>query len=243
MGMHGTEEKTMNPHPWDRAPRIGITTAYKKDEQILEANYIRAVEAAGGMPLILPMLTSEEAMRSLVRDLDGLVMVGGPAITKGLVGELPDDLNRTDPLRTKCDELMLQAFLGLDRPFLGICYGMQMLNALSGGTIYADVQNQLAGALRHSHSRGAGAHQITINRQSRLYDILGFDRVEVNTMHMQAVDKVGQGLRITARAPDGVIEAIENSDGRCLGVQFHPERMLERMLPLFEHFIKSCRTA
>ena len=113
---------------------------------------------------------------------------------------------------------------------------MQFANALAGGTIYGDAQRQL-GTDAHSAERGASEHEIEIDPASRLSAILHAERIRANTHHIQAVAAMGAGLRAAARSRDGVIEAIESEDGRIVAVQFHPERMLERALPLFEDLV------
>lgn len=221
-------------------PRIGISTSYEAGEQRLSLTYVRAVERAGGLPVIMPMLESEDVYAELVRDLDGLVMTGGPAVTDGLIGSLPDDLNPTDPVRVRADRLLLTTFLASRKPMLGICYGMQLMNAIAGGAIYADVERQLEGSLVHSAGRGAQEHDLRILPGTYLSGILGEGPLAVNSRHVQAVAKMGQGFRIAATAPDGAIEAIESEDGTLLGVQFHPERM-DEMLPLFQHLVGRAR--
>lgn len=166
--------------------------------------------------------------------LDGLIISGGPGITRGLVGDLPSDLPAVDEERDRSDELIFRAMA--DRPFLGICYGMQFANALAGGSIYGDVQAQAASDV-HSAERGAQEHLIHITADSRLGEILGAERLRTNSHHIQALADLGAGLRVSARSADGVIEAIESADGRIIGVQFHPERMLDRALPLFEDLV------
>jgi putative glutamine amidotransferase len=220
-----------------RQPRIGITTSFNEGEQRLDLRYVRAVEAAGGLPLIVPMLESDERARAFADLLDALIITGGPAITEGLVGELPGDIDLTDPVRVESDRRVLAAFRQSRKPVLGICYGMQLVNAVSGGTIYADVQAQLADAGIHSQKRGGADHRVNIEPGSHLARILGTDRIEANTHHVQAVCTAGKGFRVSARAPDGVVEAIESEDGRILGVQFHPERMGPAMQPLFEALV------
>ena len=167
--------------------------------------------------------------------LDALIISGGPGITRGLIGALPADLAAVDERRDRSDEIIYRAMA--DRPFLGICYGMQFANALAGGRIYGDVQRQTAAAV-HSAERGAGEHEIQIDRSSRLLSILRAERMRTNTHHIQAVAETGAGMRVSARTADDVIEAIESADGRVIAVQFHPERMLDRALPLFEDLVK-----
>ena len=111
------------------------------------------------------------------------------------------------------------------------------------GRIYADVERQIAGTDVHSKSRGATSHQVKIEKNSLLADILCTVDLKVNTRHIQALAEVGMGYHITARANDGVIEAIEHQNGLVLGVQFHPEDMGETMLPLFCHLIDVCSTS
>lgn len=218
-------------------PRIGITTSYEDDRQQVSIHYIRAIETAGGLPLIVPMLDTPDAIAAFAALLDGLVITGGPAITQGLIGDLPPDLTPTDPVRVQSDEAIFRAFA--NRPVLGICYGMQFINAQAGGTIYADVQAQKPGAITHSAGRGATEHRVSFSRDSRLGALLG-ESLKVNTYHVQAVAETGAGIRAVGFGPDGVIEAIESDDGRLVGVQFHPERMADTMRPLFADFVARC---
>ncbi len=218
--------------------QIGITTSYDGDEQQLRHAYVQAVEQAGGLPLIVPMLETAASIQTLADRLDGLIVTGGPAVTDGLVGTLPDDIAPTEPLRLRTDRALITACRSAGKPILGICYGMQLLNAMAGGTIYADVEHQVDGAAAHSQKRGADMHPVHFSPGTHLHQILDRDEVMVNTRHLQALSTVGDGLRVAARAPDGVIEGIEHSDGTVLGVQFHPERMGQTMRPLFDHFVR-----
>lgn len=213
-------------------PIIGITTSLETDEkgknprQILGHSYIEAVEHAGGCPLILPMTERPETLSPTLCLLDGLIITGGPGIIDGLIGQLPEDLPPVAPERNRAD---LWAFEGAQQreiPILGICYGMQFVNARFGGTLYGDVQKQRrVGA--HSPSRNNSQevrHGIVLEEGTHLERRVE-QVVEVNSHHLQAVEKVGTGLRVNARSTDGLIEGIETEDGRILGVQFHPERL------------------
>lgn len=224
------------------APRIGITTSFVDGEQRLRRDYVLAIERAGGLPIPCPMVSTNDARAAIADTLDGLVVTGGPAVTEGLTGSLPDDLGSTDPARSTSDRQWIDLMDGAARPILGICYGMQLLNARAGGTIFGDVERERDRTLTHSQKRGAARHNIEIEPDSMLHAMLGRLTATVNTRHLQAIATTGDGFRVSATAPDGVIEAIEHQNGRILGLQFHPERMQESMMPLFRSFVDRCRT-
>ena len=208
-------------------PLIGITTSLTGTSQTLQRRYVDAVERAGGAPVIVAQTADSTAQRPLLDVLDGLVITGGPGITEGLVGRLPDDLPAVDLHRWNSDCVAFDVLQEKRRPMLGICYGMQFINARLGGTLFADVQAQL-GVAAHSPKRTQGVdimHDVSVETGSLLADLVGASSASANSFHLQAVENVGEGLRVNARAADGLIEGIEEEEGRLLGVQFHPEAM------------------
>ena len=219
------------------APRIGLTTSFENGEQRLDVRYVAAIERAGGVPVLLPATRNPDVRSALLDLVDGLLIPGGPAVELGLQGALPADLDRPDPLRFEADLGYLDAALARGYPVLGICYGMQLLNARAGGSIWADVERQVPGSLTHSAGRGATRHAVRFEPGTLLERLIGRSDAEVNTRHVQALRDLAPGYRVSARAPDGVVEGIESEDGLCIGVQFHAEREPERCAGLFQYFV------
>ena len=221
-------------------PLIGITSSLDDaGDQTLDHRYVEAIELAGGCPVILPMTGSSESLAPLLARIDGLMITGGPGIERGLIGTLPDDLPATPEKRRLTDSWSFATARERDLPVLGICYGMQFINAELGGTLWADAQKQL-GVQPHSPRRTGDAveHDLNIAADSLIAELAGRGCDRVNSFHIQAVDSVGEGLSVSARSGDGLVEAVESSDGRLLGVQFHPERLGLTWRKLFEHLVR-----
>jgi putative glutamine amidotransferase len=219
-----------------RRPVVGITAAqdeHRTEHQSIREDYVRAVLVAGGLPLVVPSGRPDLAPACLER-LDGLLLSGGPDIDPALYGAEPHPrLRRVDRERDEFDLALVREALAADLPILAICRGHQVLNVAMGGTLVQDLASELEGGVLHD---GAGdrtdvAHEVSMAAGSRLARAIGRERVPVNSLHHQAVARLGQGLRVTARAVgDDVVEGIElEAAGFAVGVQWHPEAF--RRLP------------
>jgi putative glutamine amidotransferase len=221
----------------DRRPRIGITTKQGGPATPAGRAYAAAVEAAGAEVVWLePEALGGTDPEEILREVDGLVFSGGVDVDPRHFGEdvVPQAGVEIDARRDEAELPLLRAALERDVPVLGICRGVQMMNVAAGGTLHQDLG--LAGLDRARHEqREAGrgpeetAHPVQVERASRLGRILGADRLEVNSFHHQAIKRSAPGFVVAARAPDGVIEALERPDRAfVVGVQWHPERMVGR---------------
>ena len=232
-----------------RRPIIGITANYTNERlSTLAEGYYASVLAAGGSPVIVPPYANRDALVELLSTLDGLLLSGGADIDPRYMGEEPryDLLHTINPTRDE-QELML-TLLAVDRglPILGICRGIQTLAAALGGSVHQDIYAALgSNLLNHDQAeeRGVATHWVNIEEGSRLAKIFGEKSLFVNTFHHQAVSRVPQGFAVSAVATDGVIEAMEATDGRSIiGVQWHPETFILKddnrcMLPLFHWLV------
>lgn len=226
-------------------PVIGITGNYTQETCTLAEGYYQSVLKAGGIPFIIPPFYETDRLGELLDRLDGIIFSGGGDINPLLLGEEPiKELHSITPERDQ-QELLL-ARLAYDRqiPMLGICKGIQIINAALGGTLYQDIHTQMEGIrIKHSQDqdRRYPSHQVTISRGSILEKIFGTE-LAVNSFHHQACKSAAPGLKVTAMSSDGVIEAIESDEFKSImGVQWHPETYILRnsteMLPIFDWLI------
>ncbi len=193
--------------------------------------YVRAIEAAGGVVVLIPPQPDTDQIASLLDRIDGLIIPGGEDVGPANYAEAPHpQLGRIDTQRDRAEIALVRGALDCRLPLLGICRGMQVINVALGGTLYQDLAEQLPGALRHDRKdapRARLAHAITIDPGSRLAVALGTTTQQVNSLHHQAIRAPGRGVTIVARATDGVPEGIEIDHQPCaLAVQYHPEELV-----------------
>jgi putative glutamine amidotransferase len=192
----------------------------------IRQNYFGAIAEAGGLPVALPHLP--ELAESYLERIDALVVTGGafdidPALFGATLRHATVSLKEA---RTQFELAVLQGALARDMPVLGICGGQQLLNVALGGTLIQHIPDAVPEALAHEqpNPRTEAGHSVAVAAGSLLHRVVGGTAMAVNSAHHQAALAVGAGVTISARAPDGVIEAIEDARKRfCLGVQWHPE--------------------
>jgi putative glutamine amidotransferase len=220
------------------------TRAPGRKAHVLYDDYVHAVLASGGLPILLPAIMSDEGRAAYVEHLYGLLIPGSPAdVDPACYGEEPHlRLGPVNPLRTDFEIQMVRLALTRELPVLGICGGSQVLNVALGGSLYQDIPSQVAKAHKHSGSPER-AHTVDIVPGTRLASLLGTQEMRVNSLHHQAVKIPGRGLVVSASARDGVIEAVEiSSQPFVMGVQWHPELLFvedEASQRLFSAFVRA----
>ena len=227
-------------------PVIGVTSDYNPREQdyTLPESYAHAVEKGGGIPVILPPLINEEIERCLSL-VDGVILSGGVDVDPNLYGELPiPELGRIDPVRDVFEMRLARSIIREKKPVLAICRGCQVLNVAAGGSLWQDINTQVKGSLKHNQQAplNYASHSARFTEGSILSKIYGAEKVGVNSFHHQGIKSLGIGLTPIAWADDGTVEAVEGVGRFMVGVQWHPERMLDsEHIELFKMFIKDLK--
>lgn len=213
-------------------PRIGITTyleeaswgIWNRRAALLPETYLDAVVAAGGVPLLIPPTGTGTAALDV---LDGLIVAGGCDVDPASYGASPHpETTGTQPSRDTSELVLIEAALSRDLPLLAVCRGLQMLNVTLGGTLQQHLPDRVGHDAHRPSPAVFGTSTVQVEPSSRLAEIVG-DKVDVPCYHHQAVDRLGDGLRVTATAADGTVEGVEvTGQSFALGIQWHPEEDL-----------------
>lgn len=232
--------------------RIGLTTYVNRarygvwDEKatLLPAAYAEVVAAVGALPILLPPIVPPDldaAATTAVSAIHGLVLTGGGDVDPKLYGAAAHaETDTPSPRRDEWELALLRAALAADRPVLAVCRGVQLMNVACGGTLHQHLPDVL-GAATHRPELGTFAQvPVRVDQGSRLAAIVG-ESTEVRCHHHQAIDRLGEGLRVCARAEDGSVEAVELTGARfALGVQWHPEEAGDERL--FSALVSAARS-
>ena len=229
-------------------PTIAIVSLYdeKLESYWMLPGYAQGLEDAGAVPVLLPLTADREALERYAALFDGFLFPGGQDIDPKLYGGEKNELcGVTVPQRDAMEEAFFPLALKTGKPLLGICRGIQLMNALLGGSLWQDLPKEFPSGVNHHETPPYDkvAHPVSIRPGNPLYDAVGVTEMGVNSYHHQAVKTLGRGLEIAATAPDGVVEAVHLPGHRfCLGVQWHPEfsRLTDgNSRKIFEAFVKA----
>lgn len=233
-------------------PLIALTPSHdtvSNDLRMLPA-YVKALEAAGAIPVLLPLPAAAEDLKRLADTFDGFLFTGGPDVHPFLFGEETHrNCGSVSALRDQMELALLPVVLETGKPILGICRGIQLLNIGLGGTIWQDIPSQVESDFPICHSQpfdySLPAHTVTLSAGSLLAKITGEEKLSVNSLHHQAVKHVAESLTASAVSADGLVEAVEmRSYPFFVGVQWHPEYLYEKneaAARLFRAFVEACR--
>ena len=234
-----------------RACTVAVTAGIRPDGDTsrvrLTAAYVTALERAGLVPLIVPPLSSTEAASSVLDSVSGLVLTGGEDVDPARYGEKRHEKVRSvNVARDATEAALVEEARARGLPVFAICRGIQILNVALGGTLVQDIPSQCRTDIDHDEegARTSRTHEVSIEPGSLIAGAVGTEHLSVNSFHHQSVKRVADGMKVTARSPDGVIEGIESTDDSwwVMGVQWHPEEMTDSAEPwdrgLFKAFAK-----
>jgi putative glutamine amidotransferase len=229
-------------------PTIGVIPLWdeKKDSIWMLPGYMRGLEEAGAVPVILPLTVSENVLKQTAELCDGFLFTGGHDVNPALYGQ-----EKTDRCGEICEErdqmeayIFYEAVLKQNKPALGICRGIQFFNVLLGGSLYQDIPAEFSHSVNHVKGPpyDVPAHAVRILPESPLYELMGKERVEVNSYHHQGINRIAEGLELMALTDDGLVEAVYMPERSYVwAVQWHPEFSLKDEISkkLFASFVRN----
>lgn len=228
---------------------IGIVPLvdYGRDSLWLVPGYMEGIAHAGGLPIMLPLTSNTDIIEQLVQMCDGFLMTGGQDVSPSIYNAPKTALcGECSAERDHMETVLLEKALAADKPVLGICRGIQLLNAFLGGTLYQDIPTEYPSELKHHQAPpyDVPSHEINILSETPLYQIFGKDRIAVNSYHHQAIKDLSPQLKVMALATDGLAEAVYMPNKLFVwALQWHPEfsyRTDENSRRIFEAFVQSC---
>jgi putative glutamine amidotransferase len=234
-----------------KKPIIGLTPQYdyERNRVWIGPNYLGAVKAAGGVPILLPLQADKEELEAAAKVCDGFLFTGGPDIDPFRFGEeTVSQCGVVIPERDKMEEDLFQTVMESGKPILGICRGIQVLNVFLDGTLYQDIPAQFPSDLSIAHSQLSGnsvlSHSVLVKKGTLLSDILCKDYIKVNSFHHQGIKDLAPVLQTAGISMDSLIEAVYLPEHKFfLGVQWHPEHLYrsnEDALKIFQSFVNAC---
>lgn len=247
-------------------PLIGITNYYVDSNELGELedrprgitgqdmamctmDYVRAVKQAGGIPIMLSHLTDEDYITNITRKCDGFLFSGGGDVDPLLYGATPaEKCGQVVPERDRFEMALIKEVINHNKPLLGICRGLQLINTYYQGTLYQDL-SECDQSLEHhkalNYPKWKPVHEVELETGSHLANIFNKSKIMTNSFHHQIIKEVGKNLQVTAKTQDGIVEALEDKQKDfLLGVQWHPEMMFEEVeeqIKLFKYFVEQAK--
>ena len=229
-------------------PIIGIVPLYDeyRDSYWMLPGYMTCLEDNGAVPIILPLTTNDKTIDELVDICDGFLFSGGHDVNPRLYNEKKNaDCQNICIKRDEMEKILFNKVIEKDKPILGICRGLQIINVLLGGNLYQDLGNELGILHKQKPPYDKSFHKVDIIKDTPLYDILNKDKIDVNSCHHQAVKELSNRLKVMAVSEDKVIEGVYMKDKKfVLAVQWHPEcnyKKEETSVKIIKEFINKCK--
>ena len=234
-----------------KKPIIGLTPIYDEDKKCvcMRAGYMEVIEAAGGIPIMLSLANDTDQIEGILDICDGIVFTGGHDVHPNIYKEEKLDIcDITHEGRDRFEQALFMRAFEEDKPILGICRGIQIINALLGGTLWQDIAVQKGEEIAQSHRMplpyNTPWHKVSLVKETPLYDLLKKETLEVNSYHHQGIKTLADSLACMAIAEDGLIEAVYCPGKRFVqAIQWHPETLWEAeddALRIVENFVKHC---